>query len=207
MKKYTGSLYTLLWVALIVLNSCGGTNLSYIWKDPHYGGGYFTSVMVVGVSKNLTHRRMFEDEFVREFARRGVKAVSSESILAPGAPLNRDTVKAAADSLPVDVVLAARLLTAGEEDVYQPPSTSSTPGSSARAFDVYFYATGGYSPSPGRVSKHYMVRLETNLFDVGSEKLVWTAASTTMDPESVHEVINTLCASVMKSLQKERLIR
>ncbi|HYA02738.1 MAG TPA: hypothetical protein VEI04_06455, partial [Syntrophobacteria bacterium] len=77
MKKYTGLLYTLLGLALIVMTSCGGTNLSYVWKDPGYGGGYLTSVMVVGVSEDLARRRLFEEVFVREFQKRGIKVVAS----------------------------------------------------------------------------------------------------------------------------------
>lgn len=207
MKKHTALLYTLVGLALVVLNSCAGTKLTYVWKDPRYGGGYLTSVMVVGVSEELARRRLFEEVFARELEKRGIKTVASIKVLGPDTRLTRDAVKAEADRLGVDAVLATRLLSAGKEETYQPPSTSVTPGSSARTIDLYFYAIGGHSHSPGRYSKHFMVRLETNVFDTGSEKLVWTAASTTINPESVREIIDALCAQVMERLKEDRLIR
>jgi hypothetical protein len=207
MQKYTGSLCTLLGVALIVLNSCGGSNLTYVWKDPRYGGGYLTSVMVVGVSEDVARRRLFEELFVREFEKRGLKAVASIKVLGPDTRLTRATVKAEADRQRVDAVLATRLISAGKEETYQPPSVSTMPSGYARSLDLYFYGFGGQSAYPGTRGKHYVVRLETNVFDTDTEKLIWTASSQTIEPESVREIIESLCENVMNRLQEDRLLR
>jgi len=207
MKKYAGSLYPLLGVALIVVTSCGGTNLSYVWKDPRYGGGYLTSVMVVGVSEDLARRRLFEDVFVREFEKRGIKVVASIKVLGPDTRLTRDTVKAEAERLRVDAVLATRVISAGKEETYQPPSVSTMPSDYARSLDLYFYGFDAQSAYPGARAKQYVVRLETNLFDTDTEKLIWTASSQTVEPESVREVIESLCEDVMNRLNQDRLLR
>jgi len=207
MKKYAGSLYSLLGLALVVLTSCGGTNLTYVWKDPRYGGGYLASVMVVGVSEDVARRRLFEEVFVRELEKRGIKAVASIKALGPDAQLTRDTVKAEADRLRVDAVLATRLMSAGKEEIYQPPSVSTMPSDYARSLDLYFYGFDAQSAYPGARAKQYVVRLETNLFDTDTEKLIWTASSQTVEPESVREVIESLCEDVMDRLHQDRLLR
>ena len=207
MKKYAGSLYPLLGVALIVVTSCGGTNLSYVWKDPRYGGGYLTSVMVVGVSEDLARRRLFEDVFVREFEKRGIKVVASIKVLGPDTRLTRDTVKAEAERLRVDAVLATRVISAGKEEIYQPPSVSTMPSGYSRSLDLYFYGFDAQSAYPGAHGKHYVVRLETNVFDTDTEKLIWTASSQTVEPESVREIIESLCENVMNRLREDRLLR
>jgi hypothetical protein len=207
MKKYTRSLYTLLGLALVVLTSCGGTNLTYVWKDPRYGGGSLRSVLVVGVSEEEDRRRLFEAVFVQEFEKRGIKAVASIKVLGPDTKLTRDTVKAEADRLRVDAVLATRLISAGKEETYQPPSVSTMPSDYARSLDLYLYGFGGQSAYPGTHGKHFVVRLETNVFDTDTEQLIWTASSQAVEPESVREIVESLCENVMNRLREDRLLR
>jgi hypothetical protein len=207
MKKHTGSLYPLLGVALVILTSCGGTNLSYVWKDPRYGGGYLTSVMVVGVSEDVARRRLFEEVFARELEEREIRAVASNKVLGPDTRLTRDTVKAEAARLGMDAVLATRLISAGREDIYQPPSISTMPSGYSRSLDLYFYGVDAQSAYPGARAKHYVVRLETNVFDTDTEKLVWTASSQTVEPESIREIIESLCKKVTSRLREDKLLR
>jgi hypothetical protein len=206
MKKFTGSLIAVVGIALVVLNSCGGTNLTYVWKDPRYGGGYLRSVMVVGVSEELARRKLFEEVFVREFEKRGINAVASIEALGPDTRLTRATVKAEADRQRVDAVLATRLISAGKEETYQPPSVSTMPTEYARSLDLYFYRFGGQSTYPGTQGKHYVVRLETNVFDTETEKLIWTGSSQTVEPESIREIVESLCKNVMNRLREDRLL-
>jgi hypothetical protein len=189
------------------LTSCGGTNLSYVWKDPHYGGGYLRSVMVVGVSEDLARRRVFEEVFVREFEKRGVEAVASIKVLGPDTRLTRDTVKAAAARLRMDTVLATRLISAGNEAIDQPASISTMRSAQYGNVDLYFYSWDAQSAYPGARGKQYVVRLETNVFDTDTEKLIWTASSQTVEPESIREIIDSLCENVMNRLREDKLLR
>ena len=207
MKRCTGLLFTLVGIALGVLSSCGGTNLSYVWKDPRYGGGYLTSVMVVGVSEEAARRRLFEEVFIREFEKRGIKAVASIKVLGPDTRLTRDTVKAEAARLGMDAVLATRLISAGNEEIDQPPSIARMPSASYANVDLYFYSWDALSAYPGALGKQYVVRLETNVFDTDTEKLIWTGSSQTVEPESIREIIESLCSNVMDRLRKDKLIR
>jgi hypothetical protein len=207
MKRCSALLFTLVGLALGVLSSCGGTNLSYVWKDPHYGGGYLTSVMVVGVSKEVDRRRVFEEVFVREFEKRGIKAVASIKVLDPDTQLTRDTVKAQAARLRMDAVLTTRLLSAGNEEIDQPPSISTMPSAQYRNLDLYFYSWDALSAYPGALGRQYVVRLETNVFDTDTEKLIWTASSQTVEPESIREIIESLCKNIMDRLRQDKLLR
>jgi hypothetical protein len=121
--------------------------------------------------------------------------------------LTKDAVKAESHSLGVDAVLATRLTGAGKEDIYQPSSTSTMPSDYARSLDLYFYGSGAQSAYPGMYSKHYVVRLQTNVFDMDTEKLIWTASSQTVEPETIREIVESLCKNVMDRLQQDRLIR
>ena len=51
------------------------------------------------------------------------------------------------------------------------------------------------------------VSLESNLYDINTEKLIWLASSETVDPEPVNEIVESLCKEVMKSLRKNGLIQ
>jgi hypothetical protein len=164
-------------------------------------------VLVVGVSEEEDRRRLFEAVFVQEFEKRGIKAVASIKVLGPDTKLTRDTVKAEADRLRVDAVLATRLISAGKEETYQPPSVSTMPSDYARSLDLYLYGFGGQSAYPGTHGKHFVVRLETNVFDTDTEQLIWTASSQAVEPESVREIVESLCENVMNRLREDRLLR
>ncbi|NTX00085.1 MAG: hypothetical protein HGB35_09225 [Geobacteraceae bacterium] len=60
----------------------------------------------------------------------------------------KDAVKAEADRLRVDAVLATRLLSTGKEEIYQPPSISTMPSDYARSLDLYFYGFDAQSAYP-----------------------------------------------------------
>ena len=49
--------------------------------------------------------------------------------------------------------------------------------------------------------------LSTDIYERKSEKLIWNAITETVRPESVKEVIDSLCAAVLKSAHEHKLIQ
>ena len=50
------------------------------------------------------------------------------------------------------------------------------------------------------------MRLETNLYDVGSGELVWSGQSETFDPDSFKDGIDSVTRAVADRLSQENLI-
>ncbi len=71
----------------------------------------------------------------------------------------------------------------------------------------YYYSVHQYTQTPGYYIDHKYVRLESNLYETKTEKLIWSASSETIDPKSVNELIESLCKKVLKSLKDNNLIK
>ena len=71
----------------------------------------------------------------------------------------------------------------------------------------YYPHVNSYVQSPGYYTTHETYTLETNLYDVKSEELIWTARSRTFSPESVDEVIVDLTKLLINDLAEKNLIK
>ena len=69
-------LFVILFVFLVVLNSCTTTKLKSVWKDTAFDG-HITTIMVAGVAPRHDVREFFEKEFVEQFKKVGVEAMTS----------------------------------------------------------------------------------------------------------------------------------
>jgi hypothetical protein len=207
-RRYSSAVATV----LFILAACATTKFTEDWKDKSYAKGPLKSVMVLGVTENLKTRRMFEDAFSNQFKTRGVDAVASLDAIPEDLKLTLDNVKshkeiikAAASKHGMETILVTYLAGAGEKEVYYSPSGGSMSSVAdfgsfyASAFTATFTSGGGYAT-------HNYVRLNNSLYDAETEKLIWFTQSQSVDPKSVHEIIDTLGKMVMKSLQTNKLI-
>ncbi|MBW2603501.1 MAG: hypothetical protein JRE28_04180 [Deltaproteobacteria bacterium] len=63
-----------------------------------------------------------------------------------------------------------------------------------------------YARDPGYSGTSITVRLETNLYDVKTEKLIWSGKSKTWNKNSKDQIINDVIKVVIDDLQKNKLI-
>jgi len=52
-----------------------------------------------------------------------------------------------------------------------------------------------------------LARLNTNLYNRETEKLIWTASSEIVDPKSVKDVVGTLSNLLVRDLRDKKLIK
>ncbi len=200
-----GIIGTAITLFLLLLTACTLTKLTGIYKDKSYTGGYLKSVLVVGVSDNVKNRRLFEDTFTEQFKRVGIEAISSAVIIPKDKKLDTDTIKKSAESQGFETVLVTHLVGVEEKTTYVPPRYDYLP-SRYHHLGPYYHSVDRYVHTPGYYIKRKHVRLESNLYETKTEKLIWSALSETIDPKSVNALIESLCQKVMKSLKTNNLI-
>jgi hypothetical protein len=69
---------------VLLVASCASVSVTNQWKDPSWSGPPATNVLVIGVSRSDTTRRLFEDTFVRDLTAAGVRASASYASIPPG---------------------------------------------------------------------------------------------------------------------------
>ena len=193
--KWFGYLFS--FVFLII--SCAGTELTQKQVDDAYKGKPVSDILVIAITGNEHNRRSYEKKFVAQLKSVGVDAVSSEEAIPMPADLElkKETIIKAVNQYENDAVIITHLIGKEEKDVY------TRGGSAHRGFYGFYHSR--YS-DPGYSSTSTTVRLETNLYDVKTEKLIWSGKSKTWSKDSTDQIINDVINAVINNLQKNKLI-
>jgi hypothetical protein len=198
----TGILFVLF---LFILTSCATTTLNSVWKDDNYSGKV-KRVLVIGVSKRPALKRFFEDEFVRQLKARGTDAVAGFTVLPPDKEADMNIIAPKIKELGIDGIIVTRLVDKKTVETYIPGEAYYVPPAHYRGWDSYYSRSYRVIYSPGYTVKDEIVVLETNLYDTGSEQLVWSAMSETFVEGSSDDLIRSFVQVMIKDLYEKSLL-
>jgi hypothetical protein len=185
--------YLLSFAFLII--SCAGTELTQKQVDDSYKGRPVSDILVIAVTGNEHNRRSYEKKFVAHLKTVGVDAIASEAVIPMPADLKlkKETILDAVNQYKNDAVIITQLIGIEKKDVH-------TRGGATR---IGFFS---YSLDPGYSSTNTTVRLETNLYDAKTGKLIWSGKSNTLSKDSADRIMNDVIKAVINNLQENKLI-
>ena len=172
--------------------SCGATTVVTKWQDPATPRLAFTNVIALVISSDPSLRRVAEDELCRQVTR--VPCAPAYALIPDVARPNVDTVKLLVQKAGFDGALVFRVANAREKVTYVPPTYGPT------FWGYYRFAGPGYSP--GYVQTDQVVRVETSIYSVRDDKLVWVGTTDTMNPNSVSALVKDVAKAVRKELER-----
>jgi hypothetical protein len=198
--KWFGYLVSFVFMIL----SCAGTELTHTQVNETYSGKPVSDILVIAITGNEDSRRSFERQFVAQLKSAGVEAISSEDAIPMPADLEmkKETILNAVKQFENDAVIITHLIDKEEKEAF-------TRGGQAHGSYYGFYHsryTYSYARDPGYSSTSKSVRLETNLYDVKTEKLIWSGQSKTLSKDSKYHIMNDVIKVVINDLQKNKLI-
>ena len=192
---------------LIIMSSCTNTKITSVWMDSKKAGTSFNDILVIGIAEEEHNRRLFEEEFTTQLNAAGIESEVSYMMLPQGTSINRDTVAAAIEGKSIDGVIVTHLVAVEEEKVYRQSMDYRPSYGYYNGLYSYYPHVHTYVHQPGYYTTHDVVKLETNLYEVATEELVWSAQSRSFAPESAKEVVDDLIKLVIKDLQEKGLIK
>ncbi len=203
-----------LFVTSILLASCANTKISQSWVEPDNKKSY-DDLLIIGIGESQHNRRAYESNFVEELMANGADAEASYKLIKSNEKIDRSTVTRAIKGMGIDGVIVTHLVAVDEETIYRPTTGYAYGGGYGVGYGGGYYGglysyyphVNSYVNNPGYYTTHETYTLETNLYDVESEELVWSARSRTFAPESVQEVIVDLTKLLIKDLQQKNLIK
>jgi len=216
-KSKLGKLFVFL-VVVSALAACNKakTSIPQSYRNPGYEQTVFKKLFVIGVAENDESRQAFENAFAKAIVDEGGRAERSWSVLPKSTQLEEEEIRAALKAGNFDGVLITRLLSVDKEQEYTPASTYNKPrtryysGGSGGLYGYGFYGFYGTTYAkvhePGYFETSTTIRLETNLYSVANDGLVWTGQSETVDPESIPDARESMTTAVAKRLKEEKLI-
>ena len=204
MRQWT----TAIVIALIgvVMVSCGGTTkLSEIWADPTYTGTPASKVMVVGIGESPRRVISFEDVMARQFATRKIEVIKGSSLMASDAK-DVEAFKTIVRGSGAELVTITRLVDVNTETIVHPGTTAYVPVGGYYGMGPYWTSSYMAVNDPGYISESKIYKVETNVYDVKSEKLIWSGLSETTDPTDFQEAINSIALVVVGDLVQKKMV-
>ena len=202
MKHNSVKWFGYLFFFAVLIISCAGTELTQNQVDVAYKGKPMSDILIIAITGNEHNRRSFEKKFVAHLKSIGVDAISSEEAITMPADLElkKETILTAVKQYENDAVIITHLIGKEEEDVY------TRGGSGHRGFYGFYSSRHSIARDPGYASTSTTVRLETNLYEVKTEKLIWSGKSNTLSRDAKDQIINDVIKAVINDLQKNKLI-
>jgi hypothetical protein len=178
-------------VSLLVTSCAPTTRLTGGWRDESYQGT-LKKILIIGAVENPSVRRMLEDEFVGQLKSHGIDAVPGYSVLPEGKPVDKDTLVAKVNELGADAVLIHKFM--------EKKTALSMAGGGPSHSSYYSSYSAGYP-----VQFEYAV-LVTNLYDVKTERLIWSATSETNITDGGEQTVRSFTATILDKLTRQKML-
>ena len=188
--------------ATLALVACVSTTIRDSWVDPAYRGGPLRKLLVLGVSPNLSERRIFEDIMSARLTTVGVDAVPAYRFLPESGRAEEAALDAAVRASGADGLLMSRVLHVDRRmDVY---TTMRSGPPFGPGFGWYGLYTSWYPVT--EVRQYDIATVETTLFAADGKRVLWSGMTETYEPTSVARDAPGFAAIIVKALQERGLV-
>lgn len=190
----------------VVLAGCSTTSLDGSWTRPEAAGKRLQGpVMVVGVARDDTVRRVYEDEMAARLGARGVKALRSYELVPE--PLTKETVErlqqAARKTGATHILSTAVIGQQHETVVYQDPFVYGGWGGYRGWYGSYW---GMAYPVRTDVRTYTIYVAQTALTDVATDRIDWSARTRTTAPTNIEKETRAFIDVIVGALEAAGLV-
>jgi len=200
-------------VILLLIAACSSTTMSGSWSDPAFTKK-IKNVYIIGIAKNETSRRIFEDTFAQQLTVQGVKAVSSYADLPNSQAANRETIIQRMTADGCDSVLLTKLIGTRKETVTSPGRVSgynSSPyyggrGSYYNSWGSYYGRRTDVVYTPATSTDFVILTIESVLYDLATEEMIWSGQLETIVEDNLEKMVQDFVHIVSKDLAEKGII-
>ena len=203
MKPSNRLFRTLAAATALTLAACASTELVNQWSNPAYTSPSFKKVMVVGVTKQASIRRSFEDEFVAQLKAAGVNAIPSYLYIPQDGPVGEAVLKQALKETGADALMITRLVRVQKKTEIAPGYYPPDPAMAVHP--LYTTAWNDYYEPP-IVYQSEVYTSETSLYDAVKNQVVWSGTAQTTAQGNINQEIKNYAEIVISALKDKKLI-
>ncbi|MGH9867849.1 MAG: hypothetical protein ACREAA_06770 [Candidatus Polarisedimenticolia bacterium] len=187
-------------LAAACMTGCA-TTVKDTWKDPTVSqqSMQFKKVLVMAMMPDEASRRIAEDEMV---SRLRMPAVASYTMLSDADLKNVEAANRKFKEEGFDGAIIMRMLGEEEQVSYEP---GSYPGYYNSFYGYYGYARR-VAYAPAYLETDVIVYVETNIYSLEEDKLLWSGLSQTYNPKNQTELLDDVVGATIHKLQKQGLI-
>jgi hypothetical protein len=200
-----------------LLAGCASTNLTYVYKPAEYNPAVYKRLAVLAIVPKDQVRIAIEDAMVSQLRSKGINAVStwSDFVFANQTELikkagfegekRKEIIKQKVTQHNIDALLIITLFDSKREQRYvQGSGPTVGVGVGVPVYGYPYSAYFGYAwdvtSTPGYYEDTSTFMFESNLYDIASEKLLWSGQTKTDMNYSLEQEINGFCKIVTSRL-------
>ena len=189
---------TVLIVVSIVLSGCGSTRYESTWSNPSASpvtlSGQKVAAFFFGGTE--TTRRDAEDTLAHELTARGAQGIPGYSLLPGPEPRDPLAARQQLQQAGVEGAVIMRIVGREKQTTYVPPTT----------FGGYWIGAWPAVYDPGYTRTDTLVSVETSVFSLPQDRLLWSGNSVTTNPTKVDAFVKELSAKAVDEMQKSGVL-
>jgi hypothetical protein len=195
----------LICAATLCLSACGSTTFVSTWKAPDAqrvdpAGKTIAALVIYGDAKR---RRDAEVYLAHELTIRGARGIAAYTVIGLDHP-TVDYARTRFKEAGIEGVVVMRLISHDQRVIVDPGGFS---GSAYTTFGSYYSSYGmEISYSTGSVQTDTEVTIETLLYSLRQDKLLWAGVSRTSNPEGLQSLVTEVADAVASEVAKQGLI-
>ena len=192
-------------ILITVLVACNSTRITTCWREPNkqVSLNKLDKVLVVALFKTETARHKSEDQMVAFLKGKGV--ASYDYLDAGYDKKNEQALRDKITKDGFDGAITMRLVDVEKEKNYFSGNTSFPPPYN-RSFGGYYYWNMPFYSSPEYFATTKTYTVETNVFSIKEDKIIWSGITKTIDPDGVNIMMKEIVLVIYKRMLKEGFI-
>jgi hypothetical protein len=198
---------------LFLFVACGpSTYITGSWRKPDYvaGSKNYKKLFVAVMSQDLAFRDNLEKDIALAAQKRGLQTALSLDVFPPNMTKSqlppKEDLHRILEKTGSDIIMLVAIKDVKEETRYVPGSATSY---SPYGYGGYYGHYGGgmaYNYSPGYYTTDKIIYLETNLYNLATDELVWSAQSKTTNPADFSSFSREYIYAVLAQLKKDGML-
>jgi hypothetical protein len=196
--RVAGSLIT-----VISMSACAPTTrLTATWKDPSIPPPVkFSKIVAVAQTSDQAVRRSVETHLAQRLSNVQPSYMVLTEAEARSADHGKDKIAAAG----YDGAIVVRFARVDKQATYVPGTTWWGPAPYGTWWGGYGYGWG-LAYDPGYIQQNTIVALETNVYSVKDDKLLWASRSETIDPGSAQALVDSVVDATIREMKKQKVL-
>lgn len=186
--------------ATLSLTACHSTHLIASWRDPGAQPLHFRKAIGVFVTRDEALRRTLEDKMAEEIP----NTVPSYKVLKTSEVADTAGIERRLRNMGFDGAIIMRVVTVDQRVSYTPGAYWYGPP--YYTFSNYWGTAWGYPYDPGYVYTNQIVTIETQIYSLANDKLIWAGRSETTDPRTAGKLAHSVVGRVVRALKKDGLL-
>jgi hypothetical protein len=177
------------------------TNLTAVWKSPSVTAVRFNKILVAAQAPDQARRRNIE----AYLAKRIERATPSYEVISEAEAKDTNAAKAKIAAQGFDGAVIVRFVGTTQQQTYVPGTTYWGPAPYGSMWGYWGYGWGAVY-DPGYLVTDTVVTLESNVYSISRDELIWSSRSETISPSSIESLMNSVIEATVKEMKRQKVL-